>query len=123
MGDYIPPYRFIYEPSEYQRIIFAVNIDARATIPVLVNAIGDVIKAYCDTEVNKVKATPQVLFFRIESVQGVLAGYFSLFVKGQSNSARLYQFVLRPAFVQFNTQITNEITNFITSNEWKQFFL
>lgn len=123
----------VYEPSEYGRIIPAVLIDSRIGIPQLANKTGNEIKAYCDIEINKVKENPYVLFFRIETIKtvntiqemedGVLAGYFSLFLFHQGQTANIYQFQLRPAFMQFNVQISAEITNFITSGSWKQYVL
>ncbi len=120
---------FIYEPSEYQRIIPAVTIDARATIPAIKNEIGAVIKAYTDVEVNKAAAS-EVIFFRIETIankgqpaDGVLAGYFSLYVRSFWSSAVLYQFLLRPNFKQNTTQISAEISQFILNSQWKQYFL
>lgn len=121
-------FRFIYEPSEFGRIIPACIIDARASIPAIKNQIGVVIKAYTDAEVEKVQS--DILFFRIETINtgagtsdGVLAGYFSISVKGNGITAGLYQFQLRSSFMVYSTQISNEIGNFISSNEWKQYYL
>lgn len=122
-------FRFIYEPSEFGRIIPAVLIDARATIPAIKNQIGDVIKAYTDVEVAKASGNG-VLFFRIETIysgigtaNGVLAGYFSLAVKPFGNSAGLYQIQLRPSFYQNTTQLNAEINVFLSSNGWVQYYL
>lgn len=119
---------FIYEPSEFRRIIPAVLIDSRANIPAIKNEIGSVIKAYIDLEVDKVNQ--YVLFFKIETVKkepntynGVLAGYFTLFLFHQGQVANLYDFVLRPSFSQFSAQISVEIVNFINSSQWKQYTL
>lgn len=116
-------FRFIYQPSEYSRIIPAVLIDARASIPAIKNQIGSAIKAYCDAEVVMVSGAPfnTVLFFKIEATDGSLGGYFSLRVTPLG--ARLRQFQLRPAFVQFNSQISMEIANFITSNQYMKYVL
>lgn len=133
MGDTSVFVKMVYEPSEYSRIIPAVLIDSRDVIPALANKIGDDIKAYCDTEIDKVKTNPLVLFFRIETMNkvnleydgedGVLAGYFSLFIFKAGTVANRYQFQLRPAFMQFNSQITAEIVNFIANGGWKQYYL
>jgi hypothetical protein len=121
-------FRFIFEPSEYGRIIPAVCIDARASIPAIKNAIGDVIKAYTDAEVEKV--IPSVLFFRIETIKdspesadGVLAGYFSLKLKGALPVPILYQFQLRTPFYSYSTAINAKINVFLSSNEWRQYYL
>jgi len=118
---------FIYEPSEYQRIVPAVLIDSRASIPALANKTGNDIKAYTDVEVSRVAASPNVLFFRIETVKnkteiadGVLAGYFSIRVLGRPV---LYQYQLRPQFQQFSTHISAEIYNFISNGLYKEYLL
>lgn len=115
-------FRFIYEPSQYKRIIPACIIEARASIPAIKNKIGVIIKAYTDAEVAKVILN-EVLVFKIETTQGVLAGYFTLDVRGQGMTGNLYQFVLCPAFKVFTTQISAEISIFITSGEYKQYIL
>lgn len=119
---------FKYEPSEYPRIIPAVLIDDRKNIPAIANQTGAVIKAYFDTEIAKVK--DNVLFYRIETIKnkgepadGVLVGYFSIFVKGNNLAAGLYQFQLRPSFKQFTTKLSAEITIFIVNKTWKQDYL
>lgn len=125
-------FQFIHEPAEFGRIIPAVIIDSRATIPAISNAIGSVIKAYFDIEINKVKNDDRVLFFKIETVDlpnsenlkledGVLVGYFSLLTKG--TNAILYQRQIRPSFTFLDTQISAEITTFITGNEFRQYML
>lgn len=126
-------FRFIYEPSEYNRIINAILIDARATIPAIKNQIGDVIKAYCDVEVAKVTddTFADILFFRIETIytggataDGVLAGYFSLFVsKRIPHRANLYQIQLRPPFYQNSTAISAQISLFLSNGEYRQYYL
>ena len=111
-------YRLIYD-IDYSRIMPAVIIDARASIPAITNQIGSVIKAYTDAEVAKV--TSKVVPYKIETDQGVLVGYFTIRVIVGFGS--LYQYQLRPAFVQFNTVISQEISNFIASDDWKFDFL
>lgn len=125
-------FQFIHEPSEYQRIIPACLIDSRATIPAISNAIGSVIKAYVDVEVNNVKNNPLVLFFKIETVDlpnsenlklqdGVLVGYFSLKITG--TKVVVYQKQIRPSFTFLDAQISVEISTFITGGSWKQYYL
>lgn len=120
-------FKFIYEPSEYHRIIPAVLIDARASIPAIANQDGWTIRSYADAESAKVDANLKILFFRIETTiekldnsEGVLAGYFSLSAIGKP---RLYQFQTRPNFYQYNTQISAEISNFISSGQFRQYLL
>lgn len=125
-------FQMVFEPSEYQRIIPACLIDSRATIPAIANKIGAVIKYYTDVEVNKVKNNQNVLFFKIETIDrpntenlkledGVLVGYFSLRVTG--TKVTLYQKQIRPSFTFLDAQISVEISNFIVSNQWKQYYL
>ena len=52
---------FIYEPSEYRRIIPAILIDKRDAIPAISNKTGFEIKAYTDREVAKVDGVKNVL--------------------------------------------------------------
>lgn len=99
----------------------AVLIDSRANIPAITTASGFEVKAYTDLQVDRVTNT--VLPYIIETEFGNLCGYFLLQVDTVSETARLIQKQLRPAFVQFDSQISNEISNFITSNKWQEDFL
>lgn len=116
-------FRFIYEPSEFGRIIPSCIIDSRASIPAIRNQVGSVIKAYFDVEVNKVSGHTEVLFFKVETESGVLVGYFSLTVTTDGSGAVLNQFQIRPSFGQFIIQISAEITNFIAAGIWIQYTL
>jgi hypothetical protein len=105
---------------EYKRTIPSVLIDSRATIPAIATKIGSVIKAFCDWETNMV--TNSVLPYKIESYEnGSLVGYFTIRMNG--GQAFLLQYQLRPAFVQFNTEISQEINTFVQSNLWKNDYL
>jgi hypothetical protein len=66
---------------------------------------------------------PTTIFYKVESLQGSLAGYFTLNVNTGNKTAVLGQFVLRPAFQQFLNQIQNQISNFIQSNNWNGDYL
>jgi hypothetical protein len=96
-----------------------VIIDSQYTISAISNKLGSVIKDYCDTEIGKV--ADNVLPFRIETNDGNLAGYFTIQVTGATVS--ILQTQIRPAFLQFNTTISNIIATFITNGEWKRFYL
>ena len=48
-------YNFIYE-DDYSRLMMAVIIDARASIPEIKNQVGTVIKAYVDSRVALVNS-------------------------------------------------------------------
>jgi hypothetical protein len=108
-------FRFIYEP-DYPRIIFACMMDARAGTP-LANKSGAVQKEFIDEEISKV--TKDVIFYRLETELGVMGGYFSLLTVNQGTTAGLYQFVLRPAFQGMTAEISEQITTFISGNDWK----
>ena len=112
-------YYFIYEP-DYSRIIPALLIDARASIPEIANQIGMVIKSYTDSKVALVN--DETIVYKIETNLGVLAGYFSIQVNTENKTAVLQQFVLRPAFQSFS-EIQAQITKFIQNLEWQPDFL
>lgn len=111
--------RFIYSQYESNRIIPGVIIDNRANIPSLMNRVGSIIKTYTDREVNKVKEN--CVFYKIETYDGNLAGYFTLKVGSQGVS--ILQFQLRRAFQQFSQEINGQITNFISAGEWRRDYL
>ncbi len=111
-------FRLIYD-TEYKRTIPAVLIDSRATIPAIATKIGVIIKTFTDWEVNQI--TSNVLPYKIETDKGNLCGYFTIRMNGQA--AFLFQYQLRPAFVQFNTEISQQINIFIQQNIWRQDYL
>lgn len=100
--------RLIYD-IEYERTIPAVIKEARASIPQVKNQIGTAIKAYCDGQVALVATG--VIPYKIETYSGNLAGYVAIRVV--SGEASVYLKELRPAFVQFDTEISQQINNFI----------
>lgn len=112
-------YSFIIDDQPF-RTIPAVIIDSRAGTP-LAHQIGTVIKAYTDSQVALV--TDSVLVYKIESNLGNIAGYFTLQVILGNQTAQLQQFVLRPAFKQFLSEISAQIDTFITELQWKPDFL
>lgn len=122
-------YRFIYSNSESNRIIPAVLIDKRAAIPEIKNQVGSVIKTYTDAQAALV--TDTVIFYKIETDLGNLAGYFSLQVARLISEpelipvyvASLLQYELRPAYQQFDTTISGLISNFITQSIWENDYL
>lgn len=111
--------RFIYSQYECHRIIPGVLIDNRANIPAIKNKLGSVIKAYTDAEADKVKEN--CVFYKIETYEGNMAGYFTLEVGAQG--VTVLQFQLRSAFQQFNQEISGQISNFISSGEWRKDYL
>jgi len=113
-------YRFIYNQSESHRVIPAVLIDKRAAIPEIRNKTGAVIKAFTDAQAALV--TESCIFYKIETEQGNLAGYFTLQVI-REGVVIILQYELRPAFEQFTVQISGEIANFITNSGWVNDYL
>ncbi len=108
-------FRIIYSPYEHNRVIPAVIIDCRATIPDIKNATGSVIKEYIDP---KVYLAATQIFYKIESENGSLAGYFTLGVNDIGVPV-LDQFQLRPAFAGFMSSISAQIANFMSAGTWR----
>lgn len=108
-------FRFIYSPYEHNRVIPAVLIDKRASIPSIANKPGSVIKDYLDPIVASAESK---IFYRIESDGGNLAGYFCLVVS-DNGVGTLDQLELRPAFAGFLTAISNQIINFMSAGTWR----
>lgn len=113
-------YHIVYEP-EYQRIMTACIIDARASIPAIKNQVGTVIKDYVDTQLSYINTN--AICYKLETDLGVLAGYFVIQVTPASETAMIDSKVLRPAFVQFDSDISTQISNFIQLNNWKPDYL
>ncbi len=109
-------YRIIYN-QEYKRVIPAVIIDSRANISAVRTAGGFAVKDYTDAQVALV--TDAVIPYKIETGNGNLVGYFNLTVSDHPKAAVLLNAQLRPAFVQFNSEISQLISNFILSNDWQ----
>ncbi len=108
-------YRFIYSNPDYPRVMQSVLIDKRATIPSIKNKVGSIIKNYCDQIISQVDGN--TIFYKIETEDGNLAGFFTIKAASQG-SASLFQYELRPAFVQFDATISAEIYNFMQSGNW-----
>lgn len=106
---------------DYKRIMAAVLIDSRGTIPLIANTDGYATKAYCDAQIDLVGE--KSLVYIIETDNSNLVGYFILQVNSTAESAILIQKQFRPAFQQFSTIISQKISNFITSNEWQDDFI
>jgi hypothetical protein len=113
-------YRFIYSQSECNRIIPAVLIDKRASIDEIKNKAGSIIKAFTDQQVSLV--TDTTIFYKIETDQGNLAGYFTLQVI-RTGVVAILQYELRPAFVEFDLEISGLISNFIRDASYQQDYL
>ena len=106
--------RFIYD-MEYERTIPATIKDARASIPQVKNQIGSVIKTFTDSQVALI--TDNVLPYKLEIMDGNLVGYIAIRVV--SGEASVYLKQLRPAFVQFDSEISEQINTFIINNIWQ----
>lgn len=110
---------FTYD-IEYNRTMRGIINDSRGGIAAIKNTVGSVMKAYADQQVATV--TESALPYKIETVNGNLGGYFILSVT-DAGGARLLSTQLRPAFEQFEVEISNLIINFITDGKWKHDFL
>ena len=107
--------RFIYD-IEYKRTIPACLKEARASIPQIKNQIGSVIKAYTDGQVALI--IDNVIPYKIETQEnGNLVGYMAIRVVDGEASVYLKQ--LRPAFFQFDFEISVQINTFIINGFWK----
>lgn len=112
----------VYEP-DFSRVIPACIIDARASIAAIKNQIGDVIKDYTDSQLALINDNS--LVYKVETDEGVLAGFFAINVNTENKTASLLMKELRPAFrtLQYNVDISLLITNFIANSDWKPDFL
>lgn len=99
---------------EYRRVIAGIILESRELLPATKSKDGFAVEAYYNSEIEKV--TDDVITYKMETVSGNLAAYFSILVTG--SVAAQYQLFIRPAFVQFSGAISDFINNFITSNEW-----
>lgn len=113
-------YRLIYSQSDCSRIIQSVLIDKRASVPEIKNQIGTAIKTFIDSQVAMV--TDSTLFYKIETGNGNLAGYFTLTVV-RTGVVSILQYELRPAFEQFSSEISKELANFINNGYWANDYL
>lgn len=107
-------FRFTYM-TDVSRTVSGVIIDSQYTIPAISNKTGDVIKNFVDGYVADINDS--VIPYKIEVVDsGGLAGFFMLKKTGNTVSVMGQQ--IRPAFQQFQSLISQQIANFILSNEW-----
>lgn len=104
-------YRFIYANDRYQSLMWGIIADSRATIPSIKNAIGDIIKAYVDSQIALV--TPGVSVYKIETELGCVAGYLGIQASGNPGSVVFLQ--VRPPFEGDILAINQQISNFIAS--------
>jgi hypothetical protein len=105
---------FIYDDN-YFRTIPACIIDGRNGNAAVSGQIGTVIKAFNDAEILKSRQ-PGVIPYKMETINGNLAGYMSLQVS--SGTASLYQLWLREAFKGNMAEIQEDISIFIASLSW-----
>ena len=105
-------YRVIYD-DQYFRTIPACMIDARVGTP-LANATGAMMEEFIQPKVALI--VPGVLPYKLESPNGNLAGVFAL--QTSSTGAVLLFSIIRPAFVEDQVNISQEIVNFIQGQDW-----
>lgn len=108
-------FRITYN-DEYKRVIPAVIIDGRGLNPAIATLGGFAMKAYTDSKVAQV--IPGTIPYKIETDTGNLAGYFILMID-YNGTPFLIDYLVRPAFVQFDSEISQNINNFIQSNDWQ----
>lgn len=113
-------YFIVYEP-DYSRVLPAILIDCRASIPEISNKAGSIIKSYTDIQVGQIGSFS--VFYKIETDKGTVAGVFWIDVNTQDNTALLRSSWLRPAFAQFSVEINEIINNFIALKQWSIDFL
>jgi S1-C subfamily serine protease len=106
-------YRIIFD-DQYVRTIPSCIIEARKTNG-LANAIGTVMESYIQSQIALI--VPGVLPYKIETINGNLAGVFSLQTTASGLATVLFS-IIRPAFVADQSNITAEINTFIQSNNW-----
>lgn len=105
-------YNFIF-CEEYKSLIWGVIADSRANIPSVKDQPGSIIKSYVDSQTAL--AVPGVVVYKIEAGSS-LAAYFLLSTAPGAVSVISLQ--LRPAFVQFEQEINQNIATFISGNNW-----
>lgn len=108
-------YNFVY-CDEPRRIIPAIIVDNRASIPQIKNQVGNIIKFYIDSQLLLLGSTS--ITYKVETNLGVLAGFFSINVNTTNKTAILIMEQLRPAFKGF-AELTTQISNFILNGDWK----
>jgi len=113
-------YRVVYNDA-YKRVIPAVLIDSRGTNSSLYTASGNAVLSYTNGKVALV--TSSVLPYKIETDTGNLVGYFNLTVVESPKSASLLNKQLRSAFQKYDSEISQVISNFITSSNWQADYL
>ena len=112
-------FRIIYN-QDYKRIIPAVLIDSRGLIPDIQETDGFATKNYTDSVVNMVNE--DTVPYKIETDTGNLVGYFNILV-GIDGNASLMNSQIRPAFQNFDAEISQLIITFIASNDWVYDFI
>jgi hypothetical protein len=105
-------YRTIWD-DQYLRTIPSCIIEVRQTNG-LANATGDVMETYIQSQISLL--VPGTLKYKLETMNGNLAGVFALQVVG--DVVTVIFSVIRPAFQSDLSNITAEINTFIQSNEW-----
>jgi len=105
-------YNITYE-ADYARVIPAVLIDARAQYPQLSGATGFAMLPYINSQVAL--ASSGSVFYKLETDSGNIVGYFTV----KTIDGSLGIFALRPQFSGFSAQISQQITNFISSGNWR----
>lgn len=113
-------YHVVYEP-DFSRILPAIIIECRASIPEIKNQVGSVIKSFTDSQVSLIGEN--CIFYKVETDLGNIAMVFAISVNTQNKTANLLLQYIRPAFQENSIGMSNIVINFITSNNWYADFL
>lgn len=112
-------YKFSY-CLEYQRVVQAVTIDRRSSdLPT--NANGNDIQPIVDAIIGSIKDVD--IFYKIETLDGNLSGYFILQVKLNNQSVLLSELKLIPSFISDAQTVNDQINNFILNGTWRKDYL
>lgn len=103
------------EQQDLRKVVQAVMIDARHLLGIG-NEDGNYLQPIIDAEIVSIGVNPY--FFSLQSEQGSLAGYFVL-----NDDGTIKKKLLRPSYLQFDTQIDSLISNFSSSGDWRFYTL
>jgi hypothetical protein len=108
-------YRIIYD-GQYFRTWPSCIIDNRIALG-LGNATGAQMEAYIQPQLAMVNP-PTTLPYKLETINGNLAGIFLLNIHPSDGATVLYQ-VIRPAFQSDLANVNAAISTFILNNDWQ----
>ena len=113
-------YNILTDNGSYKNIMRSVLIDARATT-MPPHATGFEIDAIVNKATKAITDTN--LFFKLETELGNIVGYFTLGLTNNKKVAVISSLVVRPAFQKNIKIISEQINNFIQTNEYQNYIL